>query len=132
MTDTFTGLMWTKNGNLPNGTRTWQGALDYVKSLNKSGGVCGYTDWRLSNSSELESLFNAGYKEQTCDGSSCSDNAAWLNTQGFTNVQTDGYWSSTNFGGSDYACFVIMGEGYVDGANKRANNYVWPVRTGQR
>jgi len=29
VTDNLTGLMWAKNGNLPGGTRPWQGALDY-------------------------------------------------------------------------------------------------------
>lgn len=28
--DQLTGLMWTKDGNLPGGTKTWQEALDYV------------------------------------------------------------------------------------------------------
>ena len=29
VTDNLTGLMWAKNGNLPNGFKSWQGALDY-------------------------------------------------------------------------------------------------------
>jgi hypothetical protein len=32
MTDHLTGLMWSKNSDLPNGTMNWQGALDYVKA----------------------------------------------------------------------------------------------------
>ena len=65
VTDNLTGLMWAKNGNMPNGTKTWQGALAYVASLNSRGGLCGYTDWRLPNVNELESLVNVKQSEQS-------------------------------------------------------------------
>jgi hypothetical protein len=42
VSDNLTGLMWANNGNLPNGTRTWQQALDYVASMNSGSGLCGY------------------------------------------------------------------------------------------
>ncbi len=56
MTDTLTGLMWPKNGNLAGGTKTWQEALDYANGLN----YCGHSDWRLPNRKELFSLVNRG------------------------------------------------------------------------
>ena len=34
ITDNMTGLMWSKDGNIPNGYRTWQQVLDYVTSIN--------------------------------------------------------------------------------------------------
>ncbi|KJU86166.1 secreted protein containing DUF1566, partial [Candidatus Magnetobacterium bavaricum] len=34
VTDNLTGLMWTKDANLPAATKTWQQALDYVTSMN--------------------------------------------------------------------------------------------------
>jgi len=37
--DNLTGLMWAKNGKLPNGQRNWQGALDYVASMNRGSGL---------------------------------------------------------------------------------------------
>ncbi len=58
--DNLTGLMWVKNANLPNATKTWQGALDYVASINSDSGLCGYKDWRLPNINELVSLVNYG------------------------------------------------------------------------
>src|SRR3990172_2422389 len=92
VTDNLTGLMWTKDGNAPEpaacspGTeKTWQEALDYVACLNTNA-YLGYTDWRLPNVNEFDSLVNAGPPNM----------ATWLNTQGFSNVQSNIYWSSTS------------------------------------
>ncbi|WP_162176274.1 DUF1566 domain-containing protein [Candidatus Magnetobacterium casense] len=121
VTDNLTGLMWTKDANLA-GTVTWQGALDYVTSMNTGAGTYGYTDWRLPNINELESLVNA---EQ-------ANPATWLNSQGFTNVQSLYYWSSTSFADSTSgAWFVYMGVGFVHANVKSYGLYVWPVRSGQ-
>ena len=77
VTDNLTGLMWTKDGNvmasrdpgfdtdgdtLNNGAVTWQHALDYVAKLNTEA-YLGYTDWRLPNVIELESLVHAGQNQ---------------------------------------------------------------------
>jgi hypothetical protein len=124
MTDNLTGLIWTKDGNLPNGTKTWQQALDYVASLNSSG-YLGYRDWRLPNVNELESLINANE----------ANSATWLSSQGFTNIQGLLYWSSTTtllyF---DYAMVIAMWDGWVRSEFKSQSfdpHYVWPVRGGQ-
>jgi hypothetical protein len=68
--DNLTGLMWARNGNLPNGTLTWNQAIDYANDLNDPG-FCGYLDWRLPNVNELESLVNANE----------NDSATWLNAR---------------------------------------------------
>ncbi|MCP3941212.1 MAG: DUF1566 domain-containing protein [Desulfobacteraceae bacterium] len=95
LTDALTGLVWMQNANLAqtagastDGRLIWQEALDFVKDLNN--GVypphhAGYTDWRLPNLIELESLIN--HEE--------IDFSAWLNTQGFTGFISFIYWSST-------------------------------------
>jgi len=121
VTDNLTGLMWAKNGNLSNGTRTWQEALDFVASLNSSGGLCGYSDWCLPNINELESLVNADV----------SNLASWLNTQGFNNVQSNLYWSSTTAAWQTaYKWAILMEVGYIaSGAWQGNNNYIWPVRS---
>ncbi|MCX5886549.1 MAG: DUF1566 domain-containing protein [Proteobacteria bacterium] len=123
-TDNLTGLMWTKNGNLPNSTKTWQQALDYVLGMNAGTYPnYGYTDWRLSNVNELKSLVNCAE----------SNTATWLNTQGFTNVQADDYWSSTAYVSlPDYAWVVRMWYGRVSYGHKLGNVgfYIWPVRGG--
>ena len=118
VTDNLTGLMWTKNANLPGGYKTWQQALDYANGLS----LCGYTDWRLPNVNELESLINAGQ----------GNSATWLNTQGFINVQSYYYWSATSYAYySSYAWIVYMWYGYVYSYYKTSSYYVWPVRSGQ-
>src|SRR4030067_533587 len=52
VTDNLTGLMWVRSPDSV--TRTWQQALDYANGLS----LCGYTDWRLPNVNELESMVN--------------------------------------------------------------------------
>jgi hypothetical protein len=116
VTDNLTGLMWVKS---PDSTRrTWQQALDYASGLT----LCGYSDWRLPNVNELESLVNAGQ----------SNTAEWLNRQGFSNVQFGFYWSATT--SADYTVFawyVGMWFGSVNCDDKTYYYYVWPVRAGQ-
>ena len=116
ITDNLTGLMWTQDANLPAGTKTWQEALNYVAGLN-AGSYQGYTDWRLPNINELESLVNA---EE-------SNSATWLNSQAFTNVQSIYYWSSTR---SNSAMWLVdMSVGNVSYPMTTVG-YVWPVRSG--
>jgi len=118
MTDNLTGLMWTKNANLPGDTTYWQQALDYANNLT----LAGYSDWRLPNVNELESLINANE----------ANSATWLNAQGFTNVQACCYWSSTTVAvDTVYAWFVGMDYGGVSYYYKSSYDYVWPVRGGQ-
>ncbi len=86
VTDNLTGLMWPAIANLAAAARTWQQALDDANALD----LCGFTDWRLPNVSELESLVNG----------EVVNSATFLNSQGFTNVQVVGgyyYWSSSNY-----------------------------------
>ncbi len=123
VTDNLTGLIWLKNANCF-GTQAWANALNAANTLNS--GECGLTDgsvegdWRLSNVNELESLFNAGQASPV----------AWLNTQGFTNVQSLYYWSSSTYAGSTGDAWAVYRYGYVYAGNKTEaySNYVWPVR----
>jgi len=116
VTDNLTGLMWVKS---PDSTlRTWANALTYANGLS----LCGYTDWRLPSVNELESLINA---EE-------ANTATWLNTQGFSDVQSDGYWSSTTYAGVTGNVWAVnMWGGYVVAGSKTGVDYVWPVRAGQ-
>ena len=131
VTDNLTGLMWTQDGNGPGpvsclssgATMTWQEALDHVACLNTNS-YLGHSDWRLPNVNELKSLVNYGE----------TDNAAWLNnaSQGFSNVQSDYYWSSTTLTppSNSNAWIVNMPNGQVTNAGKGTAYRVWAVRGG--
>jgi hypothetical protein len=117
VTDNLTGLMWSKDANLAGGPKNWDDAIDFANVT-----LCGYSDWRLPNVNELESLVDAA---QT--------NPVLPSGHPFINVQPDRYWSSTT-GSFDtaYAWFVNLAYGSVDSSNKAAGLlYLWPVRTGQ-
>jgi hypothetical protein len=117
--DELTGLVWAKNGNLPNAPMPWLDALQWVADMNANGGLCGMSDWRLPNIVELGLLPN---KEK-------ADSAAWLNTMGFDNVQGYNYWTSTTRANHlEHAWRVQMNFGYWLGSGKLVNAYVWPVR----
>jgi hypothetical protein len=120
VTDNMTGLMWAKNGDFTNGYMHWPAALDFSNTFS----LCGYSDWRLPNVNELQSLFNAG----------STNTSQWLVNQGFINVISDGYWSSTT---SSYLVWDAWRVGLWAGIvksfisrKKEDNYYAWPVRGG--
>ena len=129
--DNLTGLMWTRDANLPKGFVTWQEALDYVAGMNAVTGTYGYTDWRLPNRFELESLLHLEYYlpalPNTIGTGQCTNNG-----DPFNNVQANMYWTSTTTtfatGG---AWSVNINAGHVTESYKDYKRYVWPVRGGQ-
>jgi len=147
--DTLTGLVWLKdanciatqypdfdndvaNGGLPgDGRVTWQHALDFVTGMNNGTYQnCGaeYSDWRLPNVVELESLINFGGESQNI----------YLTNNWFKNVYAQPYWSSTvdPSNPTAYSMYVGFDDGrvyYCDsglGGWWCSNEYVWPVRSG--
>jgi uncharacterized protein DUF1566 len=121
VTDNLTGLVWAKSPL--NTLRTWANALSYADSLTLGG----HNDWRLPNINELESLVHAQEADQ----------AAWLNTQGFTNVLPDYYWSSTTLSyNSSSAWFVDMEDGRASYSTTNPMKIhplpTWPVRAGHQ
>ncbi|MCK4775501.1 MAG: DUF1566 domain-containing protein, partial [Candidatus Krumholzibacteria bacterium] len=127
ITDELTGLMWLKDGACLS-YQGWDfGSFRAIDSLNfdSSGRGCqdytgGYTDWRLPNVNELESLVHAGR----------SNTATWLNGVGFTGVQALPYWSSTTdeINGGAQAWAVGMWNGVVDPNAKVGANSIIAVR----
>jgi hypothetical protein len=139
--DNLTGLIWAPDGNLMptrdtsfdtdgtlnDGMVTWQHALNYVVMLN-SQSYLGFSDWRLPNVNEFDSLEHLGYASQSCGGPPCATPEAWLNTQGFSNVHSirSSYWSSTSWA-QNLGNFAWNFHSY---AGKASNYFVWPVRGG--
>jgi hypothetical protein len=122
ITDNLTGLIWLQNALCFSG-RSGAQALNDADTLNS--GECGLSDgsvegdWRLPNVNELNSLVNA---EQV-------STAAWLNSQGFTNVLNGVYWSSTNWVVLTASAWsVIMYSGTPAPRDKGYANNVLPVR----
>ena len=143
ITDKLTGLMWPKNGIIgfestdgsdpiaqPDYANTtadlnqiqWDQALTAVSNMNTATTkLCGYSDWRLPNALELETLINQ----------SESNPSTWLNnvSQGFVNVQSDNYWSSSTYANlTTNAWVVFFFTGSVNANSKTNNDYVLPVR----
>jgi hypothetical protein len=126
VTDNLTGLMWLKDGGCFR--KNWSSALTIIQDFNANPGkypcldyASEYSDWRLPNAKELESLVHYGI----------SNSASWINTNGFRNMKSSSYWSSTTYGGSKwYAWYVDMKAGMSKYTSKYSTYYVLPVRGG--
>jgi hypothetical protein len=118
VTDNLTGLMWAKHANLANGQRTWAQSLEFAYGLT----LCGHSDWRLPNVNELQSIMDRDR----------SNLALWLNSQGFTNMRSGYYWTSTTQTSSPVRAWVAnLWAGHLGANNKNRSNYIWTVRSGQ-
>jgi len=126
ITDNMTGLIWLRNANIA-GTKNWKGSLDFIAALNSANsgsGTAGHHDWRLPNVNEALTLINYGNSQP----------AVWLKNQGFTNVQTT-YWTSTTVAYNDWttnAWLMFTEYGEVWSTHNKANYHsVWPVCGGE-
>jgi len=117
VTDTSTGLMWARNGNIAGRKMNWKDASNWVNKLNYGG----YTDWRLPTIMELEPFSELGGKRPS----------EWFNANGFSSVQSDGYWSRSYPDKTEYFAVMFMDYGRVFVQDKSVNHYVWPVRSGR-
>jgi hypothetical protein len=112
VTDTATGLMWQQfevEDEVPR--TTWEDALTLCESLNHAG----YSDWRLPNVKELQSIVDHNAHDPAID------------TTLFPNTESFGYWSSTST-----STFTALGVdfiyGLVDSYSKTGDNALYYVR----
>jgi hypothetical protein len=115
ITDTNSGLMW-QQATAP-GTYTWEQALTYCENLTLPAG--GYSDWRLPNRNELQSIVDYSRYNPAID------------TTYFPDTVSSYYWSSTT--GAVYsptAWLVRFYDSYIDYyyGNKSLYYYVRTVR----
>jgi len=123
VTDNLTSLMWTKDANPPDERLTWQEALDYIAEMNKGNHQnFGYTDWRLPNRKEFQSL--ADYQDWL---PSLPVNHPFTNLGGYPH-----HTSTSNAGDPASACVFCVWGGHVSCFyDKSDEDYTWPVRGGQ-
>ena len=121
--DRSTGLIWTRNANLPNDTKTWQDAVTYCANLEFPGNYNQRTDWRLPSIEELTTL---------TEPYPSTRHPALPIPNPFVNVQSDYYWSSSEIADNpSVARHISMIFGDVTFSSKPYGNYVWPVRGGK-
>ncbi|BAU23074.1 hypothetical protein THC_0682 [Caldimicrobium thiodismutans] len=115
--DNLTGLIWAKRADLANGLITWEEAFEVINELNQKS-FAGFSDWRLPNINEFESLVDAEYHSP----------ALPLNHP-FEEVR-EFYWSSTtSFYDPLWAWALYLEKGAVGIGLKRGPHfYVWAVR----
>lgn len=115
--DSQTGLMWLKDAGAI-GRTEWSNAVEVCESMHFGS----YSDWRLPNARELESLV------------SYSTNSPPVSPDVFDNVkftQDAAYWTSTTFAeDSDQAVECHFDTACQYPQYKTNSRYVWPVRSG--
>jgi hypothetical protein len=117
LNDSKTGLIWQDNSAAKETKMTWQDAMSYCSELSLGG----YSDWRLPNIKELQSIVDISrYKPAI--------------KKGFKYVNTsDYYWSSSVYvSDTKYAWIVYFKFGDTKYYNKTDKYYVRCVRGGSK
>jgi hypothetical protein len=137
ITDTKTGLMWEKqsdDGSIhdKDTTYTWANAFaTKVAALNGGGGFAGYTDWRVPNVNELQSIVNYGAVNPSVSPAFNTGCVASCTVTSCSCTRSSYYWSSTTYQGFPvFAWYVVFADGLVGYETKATNFYVRAVRGG--
>ncbi len=160
VSDKLTGLMWLKDVNCignrypsldtdttasvgdGDGEVSWQHGLDFISGLNYGAHDCGqnknYTDWRMPNYNEINSLVNPMWFHPAL--SNAAGSGQWSSGDPFTGLNapemSDNFWTSDTVENAqtkkEFAWRISMSSGIMSNTTtKEANTaYLWPVRGG--
>lgn len=106
ITDSATSLMWTQADN--GSAMSWQDALAWAEDLT----FAGYSDWRLPNAKELQSIVDYSRSPDTTN-SAAIDPLFEVTKLSSGNLDYPYYWSSTTHvegQTGDYAVYIAFGE----------------------
>jgi hypothetical protein len=127
VTDTLTGLMWTKDAQLGGETSTWENASRYVGNMNAGREKnYGHTDWRLPDLTELEG-FTGGTKEY---GPASPTGEPFVNVK--ANETSYFCWNkeAKKFGTGMVWDVFKWGGRLRSRSGEIENTFIWPVRGG--
>lgn len=108
ITDKATGLMWQKVDSSK--SMSWEDALEYAENIN----LAGYSDWRLPNAKELQSIVDYTRSPTTTNSPAIDPifkTSPIKDEEGNTNYPF--YWTSTthaNSMGGSSAVYIAFGE----------------------
>ncbi|MHC4205291.1 MAG: Lcl C-terminal domain-containing protein [Planctomycetota bacterium] len=131
VTDKATGLMWMKvdsgklrAGKNKDGKLKWQDALDWAESLQYAG----YSDWRLPNVKELQSIVD--YTRSPATTNSAAIDPVFQTTSFIAEGGQEDYpfyWSGTTHAGlsrASTASYVAFGRSFGWMRNRRTGQYM--------
>ena len=128
VTDPKTGLIWTKDANLPGDTMLFHQALDFIEGMNEGDYPnFGCTDWRLPTLKELRSLID--YTNYTRWGHAIPSGHPFQNVQLLSRFNDSR--SITYLSNSESPRFFSLYCRLVGHNVKSCYGYVWPVRGGK-
>lgn len=114
ITDTATGLMWSKASS--GGGMDWKDALAWVQQKNEQN-YLGYSDWRLPNAKELQSIVDYTRSPKTTNSAAIDPIfkvTSIIDERGETNYPF--YWTNTTHvntaGGGAAAVYIAFGEAF--------------------
>lgn len=136
VTDNLTGLMWEKlsdDGSIhdKDNTYTWSNAFASKVATLNSESFAGYSDWRVPNVRELQTLVNFGTGSLATFSAFNTGCVAACTVTSCSCTKSDNYWSSTTY---QYypsnAWLVYFGNGDTDNGGKTYSGSVRAVRSG--
>ena len=121
VSDTQTGLMWTKDASLLDFPLSWGEAFSAIKEFNLTD-LYGYNDWKLPNRKELFSLIS----HETINPSVPIEHP-------FMNICPVYYWTSSSCARlPNQAWYIHFGGARVVKGMKYGSYMVWPVRIAEK